>query len=101
MDTITKYKVLLYVIMIIAGSIMVASVISLKSVGAVHIYAWQSLGIFGSVVVFSLCFFPLCYQSWFQHSTKNVIYYLRQAFYWTLVITFSIVIVGIAIKYLG
>jgi hypothetical protein len=67
---------------------------SLRSLGETALYTWQALGLFSSVIVFSLGFFPLCYVAWFKNESEMVSFYAKQVLFWV----FSLVFIGIIIS---
>ena len=101
MEFIAKNKAILIASEMLAALVLAVCIFSLRTEGSVALNSWQAVGSFISAVVFVLAFFPLCYFKWFRNSKRTLGYYLMQCFFWLLVSSFAVVLVGIGGKFVA
>jgi hypothetical protein len=94
MDYILNHKRLFISLGILGIVLFSICIYSLRSLGETALYTWQVLGLFSSVIVFSLGFFPLCYVAWFKNEREVFSFYAKQILFWT----FSLVFIGIILS---
>lgn len=90
-----KIKYVLYSLIVLSVVIMALSFFSLKSKGSVDRRDWEALGLFGSTLAYTVCFFPLCYRQWFIDAPKDIFYYGKQLFFWLLASLFVFIFFNI------
>jgi hypothetical protein len=103
MSGITRYKLVLIILLITSVTVLGVQIIAFKEQIAQQAYitSWgYLLPLTIPALIFTISFLLLMYSSWFKESRKGFVCYIKLLFFWLLSLTFVAIWFGLAQRFL-